>query len=162
MIRIVKNTDIQQICDIYNYYVVNTAITFEETPVSCDDMRARITSVSALFPWYVCEAEDGEITGYAYAAAWKLRSAYRFSAEATVYVKNNFTGKGIGSLLYSELLKELKKRSFHSVIGGIALPNEQSRKLHEKFGFKKVAQFHEVGNKFNGWIDVGYWQLLLK
>ena len=70
-------------------------------------------------------------------------------------------GKGIGSELYRALLDELRRKKFHTVIGGIALPNDASVALHEKFEFEKVAQFREVGNKFDRWTDVGYWQLLL-
>jgi phosphinothricin acetyltransferase len=70
------------------------------------------------------------------------------------------TGKGLGTQLYLELLKELKDRSLHTVMGGIALPNDASVALHEKLGFSKVAQFRQVGHKFGNWIDVGYWQLL--
>ena len=90
---------------------------------------------------------------------WKARSAYRFSVESTVYIDQNSIGNGIGSLLYKELLSNLKNSRIHSVIGGIALPNPSSIALHEKYGFKKVAQFKEVGIKFDKWIDVGYWQL---
>ena len=111
------------------------------------------------FPWYV-EEENGEIIGFAYASLWKGRSAYRFTAESTVYVKHSATGRGVGSKLYSELLKELSKRSIHSVVGCITLPNEKSEALHDKFGFKKVAHFSEVGYKFDKWLDVGYWELL--
>lgn len=70
-------------------------------------------------------------------------------------------GRGIGSELKKELLGLLKEKSFHTVISGIALPNPASIALNEKFGFKKVAHFKEVGYKFNRWIDVGYWQLIL-
>jgi L-amino acid N-acyltransferase YncA len=70
-------------------------------------------------------------------------------------------GTGIGSELYSQLLSALKSGGVHAVMGGIALPNDASVRLHEKFGFKKVAHFKEVGFKFDRWIDVAYWQLTL-
>jgi len=97
-----------------------------------------------------------------HASKWKGRCAYRFSVEATVYLKTGKLGKGIGTKLYTALLNDLRKRNIHAVIGGIALPNKESQYLHEKFGFKKVAHFTEVGYKFNKWIDVGYWELLLE
>ena len=68
---------------------------------------------------------------------------------------------GIGTRLYDNLLRDLRQRGSHSVIGGIALPNERSVSFHEKMGFRKAAHFEQVGWKFNRWIDVGYWQLLL-
>lgn len=160
MIRHAKPSDIQQICKIYNYYVMNTPITFEEIPVSIDEMKKRLSEFSGDLPWYVYE-EDGEILGYVYASKWKGRCAYRFSIEITVYVDHESIGKGIGSHLYTEMLKFLKETSIHAVIAGISLPNNKSQNLHEKFGFKKVAHFNEVGFKFGKWIDVGYWELLL-
>ncbi len=160
MIRPVRYEDARQICDIYNYYIENTIITFEEENVSLIEMEKRINETTASLPWFVYQ-QDGQILGYAYANKWKGRCAYRFSVESTVYVKNDVLGKGVGSKLYKRLIDELNDKSMHSIIGGIALPNERSQKMHEKFGFKKVAHFSEVGFKFGKWIDVGYWELLL-
>lgn len=160
MIREAAAGDAGQICGIYNHYVENTVITFEEKPVPAAEMEKRIRDISAVFPWLVYE-ENGSIIGYAYAVKWKTRAAYRFSAESTVYLKNCSLGKGVGSELYRRLIEELKEREVHAVMAGIALPNEKSRKLHEKFGFVKVAHFSEVGYKFGKWIDVGYWELKL-
>ncbi|HEV8248126.1 MAG TPA: GNAT family N-acetyltransferase, partial [Polyangiaceae bacterium] len=98
------------------------------------------------------------IVGYAYATRWRTRPAYRFSTEITVYLDPECRRLGIGSRLYEELLAKLQARGVHAAMAGIALPNEASVALHEKFGFSKVAHFKEVGFKFNTWIDVGYWQ----
>jgi phosphinothricin acetyltransferase len=160
MVRNIKKEDAQQICNIYNYYVKNTTITFEEEPVSSEEMEKRIAEITLSLPWIVYQEKD-RINGYAYASKWKGRYAYRFSVESTVYIENNAIGRGIGTRLYEILLEELKDRKFHAVIGGIAIPNEKSQRLHEKFGFKKVAHFYEVGYKFNKWIDVEYWELIL-
>lgn len=160
MIRTAATDDAPQICDIYNHYVLNTPITFEEQPVTCDDMAERIQENSPTLPWLVWEQEH-QLVGYCYASKWKGRCAYRYSVESTVYLRPDSVGKGVGSKLYDGLLTELRQRKFHTVIGGIALPNAASVALHEKLGFEKVAQFREVGNKFGHWIDVGYWQLVL-
>lgn len=161
MIRPVQNSDIEQLCGIYNFYVGNTTVTFEEVPVYTEEMRNRVRETSSAFPWLVWE-ETGRILGYAYAAKWKERSAYRYSVESTVYVRNDSRGIGVGSGLYSRLIEETRKIGIHTVIAVIALPNEESRRLHEKLGFEKVAHFAEVGFKFGGWVDVGCWQLTLK
>ena len=79
----------------------------------------------------------------------------------TVYVVPHLAGRGIGSVLYTRLLPALQDRGIHAAMGGIALPNQASVALHEKFGFKKVAHFEQVGFKFNRWIDVEFWQRLL-
>lgn len=160
MIRAGTIDDATAVAEIYNHYVRATVVTFEETPVSADDMARRIADVGALFPWLVFE-DAGAVVGYAYASAWKSRSAYRFSVESTIYLAASEQGRGIGTELYGALLAELKQRGFHSAVGGIALPNPASIALHEKLGFKKIAQFAEIGRKFDRWIDVGYWQLVL-
>ena len=160
MIRGIKIGDSNSVADIYNYYIANTAVTFEENPVTGDAMKERIKSHTINLPWIVYE-EKNEVLGYAYATEWKSRYAYRFSVESTVYLRQDILGKGIGTKLYRELLNRLNETNIHIVIGGIALPNRASIALHEKLGFKKVAQFKEVGYKFEKWIDVGYWELII-
>lgn len=161
MIRNVSLDDARSICSIYNYYILNSISTFELEPISVDETAKRIKLVKDKYPWIVYE-QDGEILGYAYADEWKTRKAYKYSVESTVYLKDGESGKGTGSKLYKFLLDELKKMNIHAVIGGISLPNDVSVALHEKLGFKKIAQFKEVGKKFNKWIDVGYWELVIK
>lgn len=152
--------DAAEIAQIYNHYTANTIITFEEDAVSVDIINERINEVQVSeLPWLVAE-QDGKVLGYAYSSKWKGRCAYRYSTEVTVYMGPDHVGKGIGSALYSKLLRALKFQGIHVAIAGIALPNEASIKLHEKMGFLKVAHFQEVGFKFNRWIDVGYWQLI--
>jgi phosphinothricin acetyltransferase len=153
--------DAEQIASIYNHYVNSSIVTFEEVELAASDMANRILEVqSTPLPW-LAAVKGTQIVGYAYAGKWKVRSAYRFSTEVTVYVRQGLEGTGVGSALYSQLLSELKSLGLHAVMGGIALPNDASVRLHEKFGFKKVAHFREVGFKFNHWIDVAYWQLTL-
>jgi phosphinothricin acetyltransferase len=160
MIRPADYPDAASICKIYNHYVTNSTITFEENPVSVVEMEARIKDTIQTYPWLVYE-ENGKILGYTYAHKWRERSAYRYSVETGIYLDPAFVGKGIGTELKRELLKVLKEKSIHTVICGIALPNPASIALCEKFGFKKAAHFNNVGYKMNKWIDVGYWQLIL-
>jgi len=161
VIRPAAPADCAAIARIYNHYVRETVVTFEEDEVPAADIEARLGEVSrASLPWLVVE-EAGSITGYAYATRWKGRSAYRYSAESTIYLAPSSTGRGVGTRLYGALLDDLRSRSLHVVIGGIALPNQASVALHERLGFSKVAHYKEVGFKFSRWIDVGYWQTLL-
>jgi L-amino acid N-acyltransferase YncA len=160
-IRAAKPADAESVAVIYNYYVKDTVVTFEEEPVAPTEMSRRIEEIqTASLPWLVAERQ-GVVVGYAYAMKWRPRWGYRFSSEVTVYLAPDQVGRGIGSLLYAPLLTSLRERQFHAAMGGIALPNDASIALHEKFGFKKVAHFDQVGFKFNRWIDVGYWQLIL-
>ncbi|OEZ72886.1 phosphinothricin N-acetyltransferase [Janthinobacterium sp. HH103] len=161
MIRLATTADAAAIIEIYNHYVSNSTITFEERVVDTDEMAQRIASVGAQLPWYVFE-RDGRILGYAYATPWRARSAYRFSVESTVYLAHECVGQGIGRQLYSALIEDLRRRQLQVVIGGIAQPNDASVALHERLGFEKAAMFKRVGRKFGRWIDVGYWELQLQ
>lgn len=160
MIRPVLPTDAPALADIYNPYVRDTLITFEEEPVSVAEMGARIAKVTAAYPWLVWE-EDGVVLGYAYASTWRTRHAYRFAVETTVYLARGHHGKGQGAALYQALLDELRQRGFHSALGCLSLPNEPSVRLHEKLGFKKVGHMTEAGWKFGAWVDVGFWERML-
>lgn len=160
-IRKARKADAAAICNIYNYYVLNTAVNFEEEEVRTEVMAKRIEDVTAILPWLV-SIGDSKILGYAYATKWRPRAAYRYSVESSVYVANDASGKGVGTALYKALLAELAGLSIHTVIGGIVLPNERSVTLHEKLGFEKVGHLREVGFKLGQWLDVGYWQLIIK
>lgn len=161
MIRAATSQDAETIAAIYNYYILNTVITFEEVEVSTEQMAGRIEKVRAKYPWLVFE-HDGVVVGYAYATDWRERSAYRFSAESTIYLDQQWGGRGVGRRLYAELMNQLRAQGVHTVLGGIALPNAASVALHEKLGFVNTAQLCEVGFKHNRWIDVGYWQLFFE
>lgn len=160
-IRSANSEDAEAICTIYNHYVRHTTISFEESEVLPSEMSRRILDVVHGLPWLVLE-RDGIVDGYAYATKWRARSAYRFSVEISVYVAPASIGKGYGASLYEQLFEQLAKLGVHAVIAGIALPNDASIRLHEKMGFVKVALFAQVGFKNSQWIDVGYWQKLMR
>jgi phosphinothricin acetyltransferase len=154
----VKDTDAEAIARLYNYYIVSSTATFEEQVVSHLEIEKRIHKVQENgFPWLVSEVNN-EIEGYAYANKWNLRSAYRFTAEVSVYISKDKTSKGLGASIYTELFTMLKAMSIREVVAIITLPNERSVSLHEKLGMKKVAHLEQVGFKFDEWLDVGYWQ----
>jgi L-amino acid N-acyltransferase YncA len=160
-VRSAMASDAQAIARIYNYYIANTVITFEEEPVLPTTMATRVADIQgAHLPWLVAELE-GAVVGYAYASQWKVRSAYRFSVETTIYLERGHEGRGLGTRLYTELLALLRARGVHVAIGGAALPNEASVALHEKLGFERVAMFRQVGFKHDRWVDVAYWQIVL-
>lgn len=161
IIRPALPSDASAIAAIYNHYILTTTISFEEILIDGAEIAMRMTNVLAAgFPYLIAE-EDGIVTGYAYATAWRARPAYRTSVETSVYLSNGTHARGTGTLLYRALLDQLRRDGFHLAIGGIAQPNAASVGLHEKLGFMKVAHFSEVGYKFGRWVDVGYWQLRL-
>lgn len=160
-VRAVTAADAAAIAGIYNYYVANTVITFEEDPVAAPEMAARIADVQRQgLPWLVAES-DAQVVGYSYATRWKVRSAYRHSVETTIYLRPGAEGRGVGKALYAALLPLLRERNVHAVIGGAALPNPASAALHEGLGFRQVGTFAQVGFKLGRWVDVAYWELIL-
>lgn len=160
-IRAAGAADAARICSLYNHYIAHTSISFEEAPVTPADMAQRIADVNAAqLPWLVL-LEGEVLIGYAYATKWRVRPAYRYAVETSIYLDPLYARQGGGRQLYEVLLSELRQRQLHMAIGGIALPNQASVRLHERFGFRKVAHFSEVGRKFEQWVDVGYWQLQL-
>jgi phosphinothricin acetyltransferase len=161
MIRRVTIEDAADIQGIYNYYVAHTAVTFEERAVTLGEMETRIRGISAKYPWFIREEEDAGLLGYAYVNTWKDRPSYRYSAELSIYVKDGHQGRGIGVELMDRLLGEVRNTDIHALVSGITLPNERSVALHEKFGFKNIACFREIGFKLDKWLDVGYWELVL-
>jgi phosphinothricin acetyltransferase len=162
LIRQVQLDDAQRIAEIYIPYITGSTITFEEQPVTAEEMQRRIGSILAIpLPW-LCAIHEGTLIGYAYASRWRERSAYRFVAETTIYMDSKHSGQGFGYELYRELLNRVKKAGIRIAIGVIALPNPSSVTLHEKLGFIKAGHFSRVGYKFEQWVDVGYWQCFLR
>lgn len=145
---------------IYAPIVAETVISFEEEPPTVDEMAARIVATLVGHP-YLIATRDHQVVGYAYAGAHRSRSAYRFSADVTIYVSRNACRTGIGRALYAALLADLSRRGFHAAFAGIALPNAASVGLHEAMGFEALGIYREVGFKFGRWHDVGWWQRML-
>ncbi|ATQ77132.1 phosphinothricin acetyltransferase [Massilia violaceinigra] len=154
--------DAAAIVAIYNHYILTTSISFEEESVSEEVMAGRISDIQQAGLPFLAMTEGDTVIGYAYATKWRVRRAYRFAVESSIYLAPELGGKGHGATLYKALLARLAQGEVHMVIGGVAQPNEASVALHEKLGFKKVAHFSEVGFKFGRWIDVAYWELKLQ
>ena len=159
-IRPAEERDCAQLCSIYNHYVRDTVITFDLEEKDEEDFKTEIAQLIREQP-YLVACQGDKVLGYAYSNQWRKRRAYQHAVEASIYMDPAYTSKGIGYHLYLKLINELKARGVHSIIAGISLPNVTSVRLHEKLGFHKVAHFREVGYKFEKWVDVGYWELLL-
>jgi L-amino acid N-acyltransferase YncA len=153
-------SDAAAVAAIYAHYVHTTTVSMEFEAPDAAQMTARIGAAQGGdLPWLVlCEADA--VIGYAYASRWRERPGYRHAVETSVYLAPGRQRRGHGERLYRALLARLEGR-FHTIIGGIALPNAASIALHERLGFRQVACFPQVGHKFERWVDVGYWQLTL-
>jgi L-amino acid N-acyltransferase YncA len=158
-IRLATAADAAAVRAIYGPVIENTAISFELVVPSEDEMAARITDRQPEHPWLVAEGEDGEgVLGYAYAGRFSGRAAYDWSVETSVYLAEAARGQGVGRALYAALLSLLTAQGYRQAMGGIALPNEASVRLHEGCGFTLVGVYRAVGWKFGAWHDVAWWQ----
>jgi phosphinothricin acetyltransferase len=158
MVRNADLSDAGRITEIYNYYIEHTVITFVEEKITVEETRQKIDDLLKKSYPYIVYEEEGEVVAYACLSNWRPQSAYGITLETTVYLDAHFTGKGIGTILYKELLERAKTMKIHSLIGVLAVPNEASRRLHEKFGFHLAGIFKETGYKFNRLVDVEFWQ----
>ncbi|HEL2051488.1 TPA: N-acetyltransferase [Streptococcus suis] len=156
-IRSAQIEDAADLVAVYAPYVETTAITFETEVPTVADFASRIKKTLEKFPYLVAE-EEGRVVGYAYASTYYARAAYDWTVELSVYIKQEVRGKGIGTLLYNALEKELTARGFKNFLACIALPNSASLALHEKRGYEQVAHFKKVGYKFGTWHDIVWLQ----
>lgn len=162
MIRKVSLQDAREIHRIYSYYIEHSTATLELEPISVSEMESRIRHITETeqLPFHVWE-EDGSILGYAYATTWRKRAGYMYSVESSIYLDPDKKQKGIGTLLYQQVIDDLKKKGLKNVIGVLTLPNDESVAFHEKMGFIRAGYFEKVGFKFGEMKDVGFWQLTL-
>lgn len=160
-IRFADESHAAAIAGIYRPVVESTAISFETVPPDRNEMARRIADTTREHPWLVCEI-SGRVAGYAYAMKHRVRSAYRWSVDTSVYVDASFRQGGVGRGLYGSLFGILSAQGYFNAYAGIALPNAASVGLHEAVGFRKIGVYQRVGYKFGEWRDVGWWQLDLK
>ena len=155
--------DAAAIAQIYAPYVLTTSITFEEIAPDADEMRARIQKVlESGLPWYVAEAPDRTILGYAYAGLFHPRSAYRYTVENSVYVAADRVNRGVGLAMMRDLIRECTALGYRQMIAVIGdSTNEGSLRLHTRLGFRTIGHQLAVGLKFGRWVDVVEMQLAL-
>ena len=157
MIRAVRDTDLPVFLDWYNYYIQNTTVTFEEVPLSDQAFLSRAERIIKQYPWLVLEV-DGKPVGYAYLDRFNVRNAYRYTADVTVYLDPNQTGKGYGRILMEALEEEAKRRNIHKLVSLVTEGNLPSEKLHESLGYRKAVCLEHVGYKFGRWLGVSWYE----
>jgi len=151
--------DLDAINDIYFHYVVNTHVTFDTEPAPPGSRVMWFNRYHLNGRHRLLVADDGgRVVGYATSGEFKDKGAYDPSVETSVYLHPHATGRRIGRLLYEGLFAALDGEDVHRAYAGIALPNAASIALHERFGFRKVAHFTEVGRKLGQWWDVAWYE----
>lgn len=158
IIRPASTDDAHGVLDIYRPFVTDTAVSFEEDPPSIEEMGDRI---AASHVWLVAETLS-DICGFAYAAPFHKRPAYRWSVEVSIYLAADARGRGVAKKLLQELLDRLASLGFVNAFAGTTLPNPASVALFESFGFKQIALQETAGFKLGAWRDVGWWQLQVR
>jgi len=154
--------DIPQIQGIYAHHVLTGTGTFEETPPSIEDMHERYLAGIAKGGAWIVAADETQLLGYAYYAQLRDRSAYRFCAEDSIYVREDVRGQGVGKALVAELLKQAEAAGFRQMIAVIGdSENVGSIGVHTSLGFRRVGVLHAVGWKFGRWLDAVYMQRAL-
>lgn len=160
IIRLTQPQDAKAILAIYSPYITDTSLTFESEVPSIADFAERITSYLSNWPWLVAET-DGKIAGYAYGSKYRERAGYQWCVECSIYMHDDFQGKGIARILYTTLFEILKEQGYRNVYAVINTPNDRSVQFHESCGFKWFANYEQVGYKLGKWKTVGWWRLIL-
>lgn len=155
IVRPATRADLPRITEIYNYYVINTPITFDIEPYSVEARTAWFQEHAGTSRHRLFVAEHaGRVVGYAGTGKFRDKAAYDTSVEVTIYCAHDATGRGVGSTMYRTLFAALQDEDVHRLLAGITLPNDASVALHRSFGFKDVGVFSENGRKFDRYWDV--------
>jgi phosphinothricin acetyltransferase len=163
-LRAAEPRDIPDMLEIYNHYVANSTVTFDEDALTLAEMRKKFRIVADLgYPWLVAVSPGGNVLGYAYVTPWKPKAAYRFTVENSIYLGPASTGKGLGAALMAELLVRAKAAGIREVVAVIADKGaEASLALHQRFGFTEIGHMGRVGFKFGRWLGTVLLQKSLK
>lgn len=156
-VRPAERTDLARLTEIYNYFVVNTPVTFDLEPYTVERRGPWFDQFSLTGRHRLLVAEEaGLIVGYAGTTRFRVKPAYDTTVETTIYCSHDAAGRGIGSRLYATLFEAIADEDIHRVVAGYTLPNAASAALHARFGFTPVGIFKEVGRKFGKYWDVAW------
>lgn len=163
-IRDATEADLPDVREIYNYYVVNSVVTFDEDQMTLKEWRNKFALIKKLkMPFIVAVSPNGTVLGYGLVAQWKPKAAFRFTVENSIYLRPSATGKGLGRVLLSDLIDRTRAAGFKEMLAVVADKGaEGSIKLHESFGFKEIGRMGRVGFKFERWLGTVLLQKSLK
>ena len=159
-IRKAELTDAHAIAEIYNYYIANTTVTYETETITAEEMERRIKEISEKYPYLVYE-EDGKVVAYCYAHPWRTRAAFLHTLETSIYLSHTAKRHGIGTKLLTKLIDIIKQQGYHALIATITDENKESDAFHKRMGFRQVGQYEQVGWKFNRWIGLNCYEMIL-
>jgi phosphinothricin acetyltransferase len=160
-IRSGTEADIPALVDIYNHYILDTPITFDTVTFTPEDRVEWFRSHPEDGPHRLLVAQDvpsARILGYVTSSSFRPKAAYSTSVEVSVYCAHDARGRGVGTLLYETLFEALASEDLNRAYAGVTQPNEASVRLHERFGFRHVGTYAEVGRKFGKYWDVAWYE----
>src|SRR5262245_28766787 len=160
LVRSAVKADAQVINDILNYYVEGSTATFITEPQSLEQRLQWLEEHSRNHPAVVLES-NGAVIGWGALSSFRTRAAYQRTVEVSVYVHRDFHRRGVGRAILTELIARAKSLDHHVLIGGCCNESAASISLLESFGFSRVGTFHDVGRKFDRWLDVIFFELVL-
>ncbi len=161
-IRTAQPADAAALAEIYAHHVLHGTATFETEAPDSAEMGARLAKVlDAGAPWLLAEAADGEVLGYAYAAQFRDRPAYRMTCENSIYIRDECRGQGLGKALLAALLEAATAAGFRQMIAVIGGGEPGSVALHAALGFEHIGRVRSSGRKHGRWLDTVYMQLPL-
>ncbi|WP_223694776.1 GNAT family N-acetyltransferase [Leifsonia poae] len=163
-IRYAVAADLPWVREIYNHYVANSTVTFDEDAMTLREWKSKFAYLTKLgMPFLVAVSPNGQILGYALVSPWKQKRAYRFTVENSIYLGAASTGKGLGPVLMQALIDRSKEAGLKEMIAVIADKGaEASIKMHENFGFTEIGRMGRVGYKFDRWLGTVLLQKSLK
>ena len=163
-IRPAREADIPDIREIYNYYVTNSVVTFDEKRWTLGQWREKYDHLTKLgLPFLVAESPSGQVLGYALVAPWSGKSSFRYTVENSIYLGQAAAGKGLGRALLEALIAACEEQGIREIVAVISDKGaEASIALHEKLGFEEVGRMGRVGFKFGRWLGTVYLQKSLK
>ena len=162
IIRPYEVKDTQAILDIINFNIINSTALYDYNIRTLEQQKSILEDKKTKgFPVIIAEI-DNDVVGFGMYSEFRFREAYKFTVEHSVYVNQNFHGKGIGKILLQELINRAKEQKLHTMIAVIDEENQSSIEFHEKFGFKIVGVIKESGYKFDRWLHSVFMQLILE
>lgn len=161
-IREATRSDAMAIAEVFNYYILNTAVTFEIEPLTPHQMEDRIAQINNDgYPFYVMEDDNRKVVGFYYLHYWNYRKGFHSTAELVIYVRHTCVHHNIASQLLEHLLANVGKYGFHLLIATVTVPTEKSTGILQKFNFHKAGELLEIGQKFGKMRNVEQWVLKL-
>lgn len=161
IVRPATLTDQSAILEIINKAILHTTANYHYNPLSITEQEQWFEKKQEQ-DWPVLVAEvEGAILGFGTYGPFRTKIAYQYTVEHTIYVAEGAQGRGLGSLLLTQLIAIARTQGFHTMIGGVDGDNKGSLAFHKRHGFVEVARFREVGYKFDRWLDMVFLQLML-